>query len=564
MAAGCSKDLDITPDGRQTLSDIFKDAALTEAYLNSAYLDLQLRGTNYHYWTMLSGISDEAHDADYPSQNFPVSQFLNGQLSPSYDPFDGGSASNDRAFYTKNWSGIRKTNIFLANAVNTPNLNEKPRLLAEAKVMRAYFYSELIKMYGPMPVITIQFEDITEFQNLSRGTIAQSVAQIVKDCDEAIAENALPMRLVNEPERGRFTRAMAYVLKANALLLSASPQWNPGNDRQKWMDASTASKNAIDDLTAGNNFRLSPNYETYFYGQSDINTNPTDRETIYEVKGFNERYKFAQLLYLMHSIPELGASRAGDCPTQELVDAYDMKNGQQPILGYSDQDHLQPIINTASGYDEAHPYLNRDPRFYYTVYYNDAPFGALIKGQEFRIQAYIGGSDGISTLRTRTKTGYYLKKYKDPNVQTADAGSARFKVMRLAELYLNYAEAENEVNGPSSDVYNALAVVRSRVNMPNVETGLSQEQMRQRIRKERMVELSFEEHRMWDVRRWKIIDKTDKLTTGMEWTRQSDGSFTNRRIISARRNAWQSKYLLWPIPLAEVSKLPLFVQNPDW
>jgi hypothetical protein len=562
---GCSKNpLDITPDGRQSMKDIFNDATLTESYLNSAYLDLQLRGTNYHYWTMLSGISDESHDADYPSQNFPVTQFLNGQLSPSFNPFDAGSASNDNNFYTKNWSGIRKTNVFLANAINTPGLNEKARLLAEAKVLRAYYYSELIKMYGNMPVITVPFDDITSFNSLSRNTIEENVAQIVKDCDEAIAEPALPLRLINEPERGRFTKSMAYVLKANALLLSASPLWNVSNDLGKWQLASQASKKALDDLTAGNNFRLSANYETYFFGQSDISSNPTDRETIFEVKGFNERYKFAQLLYLMHSIPELGASRAGNCPSQELVDAYDMKNGLQPVLGYSDEDHLQPIINAASGYDETNPYVNRDPRFYYTVYYNNASFGAKIKGADFAIQAYLGGSDGISPLRTRTKTGYYLRKYKDPNVQTADAGSARFKVMRLAELYLNYAEAENESNGPGPAVYEALRTIRARVGMPNVEANLSKEDMRQRIRKERMVELSFEEHRMWDVRRWKIIDKTDKLTTGMEWTKLANGSFTGKRIISAKRNAWQDKYLLFPVPLSDISKLPMFKQNPGW
>ncbi|RZK61603.1 MAG: RagB/SusD family nutrient uptake outer membrane protein, partial [Pedobacter sp.] len=93
---------------------------------------------------------------------------------------------------------------------------------------------------------------------------------------------------------------------------------------------------------------------------------------------------------------------------------------------------------------------------------------------------------------------------------------------------------------------------------------LSKEDMRQRIRKERMVELSFEEHRMWDVRRWKIIDKTDKLTTGMEWTKLANGTFTGKRIVSGKRNAWQEKYLLFPIPLTDISKLPMFKQNPGW
>jgi hypothetical protein len=565
FALGCKKNpLDITPDGRTTLKDIFNDPALTEGYLNTAYTNLQLHGTNYHYWTMLAGICDEAHDADYPSQSFPVTNFLSGQLTPSSNPLDAGSTGNDNNFYIKNWAGIRQTNIFLENAVNTPGLNEKPRLLAEAKVLRAYYYFLLIEMYGNLPVITKQFEDLSDFEGLERNSFDENVRQIVKDCDEAIAEPGFPMRITNEPDRGRFTKSMAYVIKANALLFNASPLWNPENDSKKWQEASDAAKKAITDLTAGDNFKLNGNYETYFFGQSDLNANPTDKETIYEIKGFKETYRFAQLLYLMHSIPELGASRAGDCPTQELVDAYDMKNGQQPVLGYSDDQHLHPIINTASGYDEKNPYVNRDPRFYYTVYYNNELFGAPIKGSDYYIQAYLGGADGISPLRTRTKTGYYLRKYKDPKVQTADAGSAKYKVMRLAELYLDYAEAENEVNGPTKTVYDAIGMIRSRVGMPNVEEGLTKDQMRLRIRKERMVELSFEEHRMWDVRRWKIIGQTDKLTTGMEWTKLPDGTFTGRRIVSATRNAWQDKYLLFPIPLGEISKMPAFKQNPGW
>src|SRR5690606_15394097 len=113
-------------------------------------------------------------------------------------------------------------------------------------------------------------------------------------------------------------------------------------------------------------------------------------------------------------------------------------------------------------------------------------------------------------------------------------------------------EAANEAYGPTSDVYEAINTIRQRVGMPILPSGLSQDEMRERIHRERRVELAFEESRFWDVRRWKILDKTDKLTTGMEWTKAGDG-FTGRRIVVGRRKSWEDNYLIFPIPLSELT-----------
>ncbi len=184
------------------------------------------------------------------------------------------------------------------------------------------------------------------------------------------------------------------------------------------------------------------------------------------------------------------------------------------------------------------------------------------------MQTYVGGADQLIKTppnRLNTHTGYYLRKFIDPKLQVNQGQDARWKKYRLAEIYLNYAEAENEANGPSTEAYNAINTVRRRADMPDLPTGLSQEQVRERIRRERRVELAMEEHRFWDVRRWKILDKTDKLVTGMEIIKTGN-NYTYNRFVVGRRNSWQNKFLIFPIPITDVANIPDFStnQNPGW
>lgn len=567
-AYGCKKDpLDITPDGRVTLDQVFQDADLTGAYLNTIYGSINWYGTAYHYWTLLASFSDEAHDNDAPqNSDRPVVQWYLGNLTPSSNPLDPAVkyATSNQGYYPKSWIGIRQANVFLSyiDKVTVLDPTEQARMKAEAKILRAFYYLELIKMYGGMPVVDKVFEEDFDFLSLKRGTFDECVQFIVKDCNDAIAEPNMPYRITTEPDRGRFSKAVAFAIKSQALLFNASPLWNTSNDENRWKVAADASKDAIAQLKA-NGFELNPNYEAYFFGRSDLSTNPADKETIFEIKGFNAANSFSKLMFLEHSIPALKPERAGSSPSQELVDSYDMANGTEPILGYNDADHLSPIINPVSGYDDKTPYLNRDPRFYASVWYNNAYYG-MISSKPYYIQSYLGGADGISNVMQRTHNGYYLRKFKDPLVLNNTSGSALFKKYRFGEILLNFAEAENEANGPTKAAYDAVNEIRFRVNMPKLPDGLNKEQMRARIRKERRVEMAFEEHRFWDVRRWKILDQTDKLTTGMEWTKNTDGSFTNRRIVVGRRLSYTNKFLVFPIPLSEISKLPNFEQNSEW
>lgn len=549
------KALDIVPNGRITLDIVFEDETKAEAFLNTVYGYIPAYYWSYTNHSMLAGSSDEAEDSMVGNGAPNINARWNiGQLSPANNP------SID--YYSNYWSGIQTANIFIEKIKDTKFESEerKQRLIAEAHVLRAFYYWELTKQYGPMPIFELAPSTNFDFSALIRPTFEDVIDFIVKDCDIAINNLYLPKRVDLQSEKYRMTSSIAYAIKSQSLLYQASPLWNPENDNSKWKKAATAAKEALDFVTRDETFKLEGNYEQYF-----LSTSITDRETIFEINKSN-----GALLNVMHGIPSNPAtSKTGVTPTQELVDAYEMQaTGEPVVIGYEDGDHLKPIYNPISGYDPQNPYVGRDPRFYATVWYNGALYDN-INGKVHTIETFVGGKDQLLKTPPNTKnthTGYYLRKYLDPKIQASQGHTTSWKKIRLAELYLNYAEAENELNGPVPAVYSAVNMVRNRVNMPDLPTGLSKEKMRERIRNERRVELAFEEHRFWDVRRWKILHQTDKLITGMEIRKDQANQFTYSRFVVSRREAWDTRYLLFPIPISDASSILDLSknQNPGW
>lgn len=467
-----------------------------------------------------------------------------------------GTDNNPDDVWVRYYNGIRKCNKFFeqVNQVKTTDHGadiivnnitaavQKQRLIGEVFFLRAFFYSELVKRYGGVPLLSKTLTKGSD-ANIARSTYDNCVKFITQDCDSAF--NRLPADYTASNLQnyfGRATKWSAQALKARVLLYAASPLNNPANDLAKWqaaMDAALPFTNGSTPfvLTAINNNMT--NYEANFRG------NPySNKEMIWVLNETNQNY-------LETRNYSVGFDRGGGgiAPSQNLVDAFEMKTTGKPIT------------DANSGYNPAQPYSDRDPRLDASILHH----GSLFNGRT--IDVTIGGADGPNKTNG-TITGYYLKKFLDPALNLTNNQTARhfWIFFRLPEMLLNYAEARNEFSGPDASVYTALNSIRVRVGMPVLPAGLSQVQMRERIQNERRVELVFEGHRLWDVRRWKIAETTlGSSLRGMQVA--ESGATVSYTPFVLENRVFQPKMYFYPIPLYEVdvnTAIGRQNQNPGW
>ena len=265
---------------------------------------------------------------------------------------------------------------------------------------------------------------------------------------------------------------------------------------------------------------------------------------------------------------DLANGDAGHCsPLQELVDAFPMKNGKL-------------IHEEESGYDPNNPYVGRDDRFYADIAYNQAVISGMQGGvlnHNYVLNIYVGGNDydnpqGNPSYQVYTTyTGYYTVKAVDPNREVYGYwyGSTQpWLIFRYAEILLDFAEAQNEATGPTPEVYAALNKLRQRAGITTtLEENLTQSQMRELIRNERYVELCFEHHRYWDLRRWKLAEEklNNRNYTGVVITKEDDGTFTYAyEPVESFSLVFTDKMYFMPIPQSEISKNGSLKQNPGW
>ncbi|MCK3683464.1 RagB/SusD family nutrient uptake outer membrane protein [Maribellus sp. YY47] len=375
-------DLDIPSDGRMTLNDIFMDYYSTRNYFNRCSDYMPQVGFSYEN-TPLASFCDEAHDAS-DGVSGAVNDWYNNRTSSSNNPLASGGDPWSRYF-----EGIRKCNTFLESindpTVATANIDEEEKngWIGEVYTLRAFYYLQLIKRYGGVPIIDAPYEITYDFSQDSRATFEACVDFILADCDRALeipesSVSTIGFRWdISDNERGHVTRAFAYAVKSQAALYAASPLWYEQGSKYTWDKVTEITKEALDECLAHGFelFDITPNadiaqnaYAYYFINRSDPSRS-VDKETIFETTSSRTNvWKYAGT-----PITE-GALKAGAGPSQELVDAYGMQaTGEMPVLGYFDASHLQPIINASAGYDPANPYEGRDPRFYASVYYNNSP-----------------------------------------------------------------------------------------------------------------------------------------------------------------------------------------------
>nr|WP_068887635.1 RagB/SusD family nutrient uptake outer membrane protein [Pedobacter panaciterrae] len=568
----CNKQLDLPSDGRITMEQVFSDYNRTRGYLNSCYGYCPAPNTDR------ASFGDESQDADDNVVSSRYAAWYGGAItSSSYAQY-----SADGSPWGQLYEGIRKCNVFIEN-IKTATVfatdAEKGAWTAQAHTLRALYYLQLIKRYGGVPIVDKPLGVDYDYSKDKKATFSEVVKLILADCDKALSYPAGRDGFswdIYDNQYGIMTRAIAYAIKSESVTYAASPLWSDGT--YSWADATAINIEALAQCLA-NDYKLftqtpaadvAQNAYAYYNLIGSNDQRSTDKETIFHGGVKLQIWKLAG----MPTNP--GMEKTGPSPTQDLVDSYEMANGEAPISGYSGTDNLVAIVNPASGYDPGSPYVSRDPRFYASIYYNGAVRN-LNDPNGKKVETFVGGLEGISgTERTRTRTGYYLRKFNNYKSGISNDADGSIRVFRLAELYLNFAESAYQSAGPDAAVSSggltlsareAVSAVRARAGMPAFAAGMSKEAFEKKYRNERRIEFAFEGHRFFDVRRWKILDQTDKFVTGMRITKEGS-NLTFNRFKFANRNAWTNKYLLYAIDQAEVDKMINLTgqnwQNPGW
>ena len=488
-------------------------------------------------------------DAEYADPDASVQRFTNGNWSPIQTVDDKWSL----------YYGIRSANEFL-ESIETVDLSmyqydtKYQRWLEhlayypyEARVLRAYYFFELARRYGDiaMPLTMLTAE---QANSIEKTPFDEVIDFIVSECD-ACAPN-LPATYVGllDDEIGRVTNGFALAVKAKALLYAASPLHNPGGDKAKWKKAAEAAK-AIMDL---NQYKLD---------KAEKANNYLSQEVIFAIAR-SESQSFEKYNFPVRFTEGQRTSMAGTFPTQNLVDAFETKGGYDITLAADGWHTSDPA------FDITKPYENRDPRFARAILAN----GMSFKGSA--IETFVGGKDYSATRsELGTPTGYYLRRYIQESTSFTPEASVTNKhqwiVYRYAEALLSYAEAVNEYLGSPSatdgtftlSALDAINQVRANADMPDVE-ATTQAAFRDAVRREWRVEFAFEDHRFWDVRRWKMGQSVMGQIDGVEIVKSGSDLSYSRKMVETR--TWSDKMNLYPIPQAETFNNPNLTQNPGW
>jgi starch-binding outer membrane protein, SusD/RagB family len=601
--ASCSKDgaglLDKAESGDLNEERVFTNAKYTKEFLTDIYRRIPYSWDNNVY---LDAATDDG-------ESRPWWGWVNNVHVGAYNPTSLPDKFKRWADY---YAAIRACNLFLSKIdaapidpeqyMNTEQVRD--RMKYEALLLRAFFYAELVRWYGGVPIITKVLDRESPELYSARANLAEVQKFISDQCDTAAAH--LPAKQTGI-DFMRVTSGLAKAVKARVLLHLASPlfnnstsgeasPWSWGNyDANRWKAAADAAKAVMDhkDENGAQVYSLVVRTEPANYfgtrvtypgsmkamGWFNVFITRVNTEYIlgYGRKGLTNELDKWQLPGAMQ--------RAGDAsftlPTYNYAACFENKDGY-PV--YQTDQYGVPLldgngqfaVNPASGFDPQKPYDNRDSRFYHSLWYN----GSMFSGITFNTWRGEDGSFGQEFLNGYAHTGLFLRKFMDPkNITINNSGTQgqtnhTFPVYRYVEMLLNFAEAQNEFlpdGSDRTDVIQALDQIRTRADMPNVATTFtrngwntnSQQDMRKFIRNERRIELAFEDHRFFDIRRWVIGEQTQKTVYEHDVLKKPDGSFVYSIRVWERR-VYQPRHNLLPIPQSEVNNNPNMQQNPGW
>ena len=525
------------------------------------------RDLDYDHGQMYGGASlcSATDEAVYSHQGNAIESYYNGSWS---------ATNANSSIWSTCWDGIAYCNLFLDefNNLTFPDHSlEKSyndemvkynNYQWEVRFMRAYYYFLLVRQYGGVPLIT-KFMDADTTNDMPRATADEIFDFIESECvaiKDEIIKNYTGAYGSIENEPGRVNNLGVLALRARAALYHASPLFTQDKDdaqkKELWRLAALRSKECLDECRA-RSMGLANTYESLF-GTDNWQNSQAIREIIFA------RRVAADNSFEKRNFPVgMEGGAGGNCPTENLVSAYEMTNGL-------------PIDDPASGYDPQDPYKGRDKRLAVTVAVNGEKWPDYLPTDA--LETWYGGANSRSVVYG-TPTGYYLKKYVNRETKISGTGttstSHTWVLFRLGQVYLDYAEAMlnytgsgySTADGLTMTAAEAINTVRTRAGQPNLPTGLSFEDFTKRYENERFVELAFEGHRMFDVRRWMKAPQYFVNIKVMEITKNGEtlsfNPVVNPNYITKR--SWGGDYqYLWPIPQSEVLKSGNLTQNPGW
>jgi hypothetical protein len=620
----CKKYLDIVPDNIPTIEYAFRMRSVAERYLFTCYSFLPDDGNLTNGAPAFSG--DELWLPYYPFREFATNawEIARGNQNAN-DPWlyywNGTGAGGSKAL----WKGIRECNIFIENVANVPDMDdyEKQKWAAEAKFLKAYYHFYLLRMFGPIPIVdqNIATDAPSDEVRVSRRPVDEVFDYLVKTLDDAIVD--LPNQLDDPTANlGRITKPIAMGMKAKILVYAASPLFNGNPDyagftnkdgtqlfnqtksTEKWKRAAEACREAVELCDA-----LGYQLNTFAITQATVGISEQTKTELSIRTTLTQRWNvetiwadpnYSSTLITNHATPykldpaaAANATPRGNLGVPLKIAAQYYTNNGVPIeedkdWGYSQRFNLRAAKASEKNfikedYITARFNFDREPRFYANLGFDGGRWygqGRYNEDDPFYLEGKVGQTHGRAGQDRYSVTGYYPKKYVHYTNVIALAASGYsteaypWMLLRLADLYLLYAEAQNEAEGPSPEVYKYLDRVRERAGLPGVveswanhslkpEKPLQKEGLAAIIRQERGIELSLEGQRFWDLRRWKTaLEVYNQPITGWDVSQETEDSYYREKLIFNMQ--FQFRDYFWPIREYELIVNKNLVQNPGW
>ena len=628
--------LDVVPDNLPTIEDAFSLKNEAEKYLFTCYSYLPISADVVYNFGLLAG--DEAwippNDVSFLAYSHYISRGLQNAGTPYVDawegnmqgggpPYPGGPFNGNYPIY----DGIRHCNVLIERLEGTnqvPDLTtlERARWVAEAKFLKAYYHYFLMRMYGAIAVIrtNIPVDASEEEIQVSRDPFDESIDYLVQLLDQARVDLPRTQQLNAQTDLGRITRSAAYGLKAEILLMAASPLFNGNSDligvtnndgtplfnttydASKWQRAATAAKEAID-------IAETDGHSLYYENDIAIPVTDTTRTKL-SLRGAITQSWNSEAIWSTHSGPSdplqlfciapfssedpnyepvsQNQARRAFSPTLESAMNYYTKNGvpldEDKTLDFSDITNVREAgeadkYNIHEGYRTSILNFDREPRFYANLGFDGSVWlvqESLTNETNFYLNAKRNGpaGNGDSPFNYNV-TGYFCKKLVHIETNGATVRDYAFPEIRLADLYLMYAEALNEVQGPTTEVLSYVDAVRERAGLDGVVSSWqnfstrpskysTKDGMREIIHKERSIEMAFEGDNFYDIRRWKkAAQEFNELIQGWNVGADTESAYYNVLTLYQQKFVSPRDYL-WPLNRNTIIQNPNLVQNPGW